>query len=117
MDLVVLQVPGGNTDPTLGVEEPLTSTIIGEIQGPEVSRTFSVNFDAVNVSGHLGQPGKERVAVAVAATGGRLLHNARDHAGQQRGQRDHHGKLWNGVFRGAQVSAPLSAPGAARRVD
>ncbi len=54
MDLVVLQVPGGNADPTLGVEEPLTSIIIGEVQGPEVSRIVRVNFDPVNVSGQLG---------------------------------------------------------------
>ena len=77
LDLVILKVADGNPDPPLGAKSPFAAFDIGEVETSKMARIVGVGIDEVNVTGDLGQPREQGVAVAMAAAAFGLLTPAR----------------------------------------
>ena len=64
--LVILQVPSGDADPSLGPEPPLAALSIGKVENLKMARIVGVGADEVNVTGDPGQPWEQGITVPVA---------------------------------------------------
>ena len=62
-------MPRGHAGPALGLELPAPSVIIGNMQDAEMAWVGRVGLHQVNAPRHFGQPGIERVAVAMPTLG------------------------------------------------
>ncbi len=109
LDLVVLQVPDGDADPALRAKLPSATRGIGDVEDPKVTRIFRVGAHEVDVTGDLGQPGEQRVAVAVAPAAARSLASTPEGTSQHNGEPECRGAAICGSYRISQGFASRSA--------
>ena len=91
LDLVVFQVPDGDAYPALRAKLPLATRGIGDVENPKVARIVGVSVDKIDVAGDFGQPGEQRIAVAVARASARRLASAPEGTCQHSGEPECHG--------------------------
>ena len=106
---MVLEMPDGDAYPALRPKLPLATCGVSDVENTKVARIVGVGVYEVDVTGDLGQPGKQGVAVAVAPASARLLASAPEGTCQHRGQPECHGAARYGSYRISQELASRSA--------